>query len=389
METLYIYHMKYIRFFIGVAFFCQHLLSQSDGDTKAHALRIAQDKNTPIKSLLKKNHNTKRVYIGATLNHRQLGTFVADLFLSEFTYSTPENCAKQSRIHPKPNIWDWSRLDDYIKFAETHNITIRLHGPISPQASKWAKDDARTPKELEQNMTEYFTALCKRYNKSKTVKWIDVVNETITREGTWMKEKEGADKWENPWTQIGMDKDSVPLYITKAFKIANVHAKRKSLVFNQHGGMEPAMWEKVKTTILYLKDQGYRVDGLGWQAHLKSDENVMLDKNSLSYLSNLIDWAHANDLDFHVTEIDFKIMDDTNLSKDLERQASAYSNVLKVLLSKTTTGVVTYNTWGMVDVPGEHTDKHRFIFDKNGNPKPAYNAIKAALLQTKPLEILD
>ena len=117
-------------------------------------------------------------------------------------------------------------------------------------------------------MIEFFTALCKRMNKEPSVKWMDVVNETITPQGGWFEEKPGVTQWENPWEQIGRDENDVPLYITKAFEISNRYAPNVSQVFNQHGGMEPKMWEKVKETIIYLKKQGYRVDGLGWQAHL-------------------------------------------------------------------------------------------------------------------------
>ena len=46
------------------------------------------------------NYDDTNVVIGATLNHSQLNSKVSDLFLGEFTYSTPENCAKQVRVHP-------------------------------------------------------------------------------------------------------------------------------------------------------------------------------------------------------------------------------------------------------------------------------------------------
>ena len=49
------------------------------------------------------------------------------------------SCAKQARIHPKPGVWDWNRIDDYLDFADKNKITLRIHGPISPQASHWAK----------------------------------------------------------------------------------------------------------------------------------------------------------------------------------------------------------------------------------------------------------
>lgn len=343
---------------------------------------LVKKDSSGIKDLLASNgYDSERVYVGATLNHRQLNTKVSDLFLDEFTYSTPENCAKQARIHPKPGVWDWRLVDDYLDFADKYDITLRIHGPISPQASHWAKADNRTKGELEKNMEEYFTALCKRMNIEPSVKWIDVVNETITPEGNWFEEKPGVTLWENPWEQIGRDENDVPLYITRAFEIANKYATKKSLVFNQHGGMEPKMWEKVKETIVYLKKKGYRVDGLGWQAHLRSNKPIALDKKQLKYFASLIDWAHQNGLDFHVTEIDYKIWDSVQSQQALKEQADAYANILKVLLSKRNQGVVTYNTWGMVDgLKGKHHDMYRFIFDQNRNPKPAYFALREAIL---------
>ena len=336
-----------------------------------------------IKDLLADNgYDANQVYVGATLNHRQLNTKVSKLFLDEFTYSTPENCAKQARIHPMPGVWDWKQINDYLDFADKNNITLRIHGPISPQASHWAKTDSRTKEELEKNMVEYFTALCKRMNKEPSVKWMDVVNETITPEGVWFEEKPGVKLWENPWEQIGRDENDVPLYITKAFEIANKYATKKSLVFNQHGGMEPKMWEKVKETILYLKKKGYRIDGLGWQAHLRSNKPLALDKKQLEYFASLIDWAHQHNLDFHVTEIDYKIWDSVRSQTALKEQGDAYANILKVLLSKRNQGVVTYNTWGMVDgLKGKHHDMYRFIFDSNHNPKPAYFALREAIIK--------
>ena len=335
-----------------------------------------------IKDLLANNgYDANQVYVGATLNHRQLNTKVSKLFLDEFTYSTPENCAKQARIHPMPGVWDWKQINDYLDFADKNNITLRIHGPISPQASHWAKTDSRTKEELEKNMVEYFTALCKRMNKEPSVKWMDVVNETITPEGVWFEEKPGVKLWENPWEQIGRDENDVPLYISKAFEIANKYATKKSLVFNQHGGMEPKMWEKVKETIVYLKKKGYRIDGLGWQAHLRSNSPLALDKKQLEYFASLVDWAHEQGLDFHVTEIDYKIWDSVRSQTALKEQADAYANILKVLLSKRNQGVVTYNTWGMVDgLKGKHHDMYRFIFDSNRNPKPAYFALREAIL---------
>ncbi|UXX79828.1 sulfatase-like hydrolase/transferase [Reichenbachiella carrageenanivorans] len=339
-----------------------------------------------LKTVLKDGSNDT-FYIGATINTAQLNTQVQDILVSQFNYTVPENCAKQSRVHPAPNEWDWEGIDAVLAMAQANDLTVRLHGPISPQASKWAKADNRTPKELEKIMTEYLTEECKRFNGHPNVKWMDVVNETVDRDGSWFSPKPGVDEWENPWTIIGADddKNQTPSYITQAFEIANKYAPDISLVYNQHGSMEPVMWERVKETIGYLRAKGLRVDGLGWQAHLRSDQPLGIDKQELDYLSGLIDWAHANDLDFHVTEIDYKIWDGKQTVAALQKQGEAYANILNVLLAKRSTGVVTYNTWGIVDGVGKHADKYMFMFDEEGQPKPAYFAICETLQNPQPI----
>ena len=58
--------------------------------------------------------------------------------------------------------------------------------------------------------------------------------------------------------------------------------------------------EQSKETILYLKNKGLRIDGLGWQGHLGDNVVLSLNQSKLNYLLSIIDWAHDNDLDFHI-----------------------------------------------------------------------------------------
>ena len=213
-----------------------------------------------IKEIIKDyNYSPDSLFIGASLNHFQLNTSDENLFLNEFNYITPANSFKQTIIHPKPDVWKWDRANNFIEFSKENNLNVRVHGPISPQASKWVKDDNRTALELNNILEEYFTNLCKRINKESCVKWMDVVNETVKRDGSWFSEKPGTDKWENPWTQIGLNKDSIPKYIVKAFQIANQHANNIKLVYNHNGGMEKIMWKKIMETISYLKQKACRL----------------------------------------------------------------------------------------------------------------------------------
>jgi len=336
-------------------------------------------KGTPIKELVAKNFKPGTVYIGATIDWKSIGTPKGTLLAEQFSYTTPENAVKQPAVHPKPGVWNWDKIDKIIKFSEKNNIVVRLHGPVSPQSSKWAKEDNRTKEELLQNMREYMTEQCKHFKgKGNVVKWMDVVNETVDKGGKWFGPKPGVDDWENPWLKIGLNKDGIPVYIEEAFKIATEYADPNiKLIYNQHLDMEPAVWEKVKSTVLYLKKKGCRVDGIGWQAHFRSDDNVGLDPDALKYLGELIDWAHANGLEFHVTEIDYQLKEFNK--QNAQKQAIAYTNVLKVLLSKRNSGVIGYNTWGLQDGNGRFNNKHRFMFDEQLRAKPVYYAIQKVL----------
>jgi arylsulfatase A-like enzyme/GH35 family endo-1,4-beta-xylanase len=348
-----------------------------------------QPNGTPIRQIVAKNFKPGSVYIGCTIDQGSINTAKSKLLAQQFSYTTPENAVKQAAVHPVPGKWDWSKIDKIIKFADKNDIVVRLHGPVSPQASTWAKEDNRTKEELIQNMTEYMTRECEHFKgKSDVIKWMDVVNETVSHGGEWFGPKPGTDQWENPWLKIGLNADGIPIYIVKAFEIATKEADPDiKLVYNQHLSMEPEVWDKVKSTVLYLKKKGLRVDAVGWQAHLKENNNVGLDPEALKRLGELIDWAHANGLEFHVTEIDYKMKEPYD-DYAARKQAIAYTNVLKVLLSRRDQGVVAYNGWGLRDGTTKHSDEHRFLFDEELRAKPVFYAIQKTLENPDDLKLI-
>jgi len=318
-------------------------------------------------------------FIGGTTGWAKRARGSGVIIDREFNYVTPENDFKQSTAHPAPGKWNWERGDAWVKHCAEQNQVIRLHGPISPQCSQWAKDDRRTAEELKQNLIEYMTEQCKRYDKYAHVKWMDVVNETVTRNGKWFGPKEGVDQWENPWPKIGFDEEhplKPPLYIKMAFAIATEHAPNTKLIINQHGGMEEAMWEKVKALVPYLREQGMRVDGIGWQAHV--DTGFENEEGNMERLYELIDWAHSNKLSFHVTEMNSWLK---GSNKDYEAQAKTFAAIVKALLEHRDNGEVTWNVWNITDGLAwtKNRDKEGTLFDVNGKAKPAYYSIQNLL----------
>ena len=133
--------------------------------------------------------------------------------------------------------------------------------------------------------------------------------------------------------------------------------------------------------MLYLRSKGYRVDGIGWQAHigLSSSTKALIENTDeeLRKLSDLIDWAHENNLEFHVTELDYFIEDNNKLVEGRKKQAEFYKRLIETLNAKTKSGVVTLNLWdlGVRTKKGKEGAFHS-IYDSEFNPTPAYKSIK-------------
>ena len=136
------------------------------------------------------------------------------------------------------------------------------------------------------------------------------------------------------------------------------------------------MWEKVKALVPYLRQQGLRVDGIGWQAHI--DVGWEQETCNMDRLDALIDWAHVNRLSFHMTEKNVWLRGE---EKDYQAQAKTFEVILRLLLKKRDSGVVTWNVWNLSD--GDSWKKEEklkgCLFDRQYRAKPAYYALPQVL----------
>lgn len=334
-----------------------------------------KQENKTLRQLVVEKFPKGNVYIGAASHYSLFGTTTIEILDREFSYVTPANDFKQTYIHPVPGKFQFEKSDAWIEHCSKNGQVIRLHAPISPQCSKWVKDDSRTAKELEIMLDEYMTVLCSRYNGKPGVKWLDVVNETIDKHsGEWFGPKPGTEKWENPWTIIGFDETHPlrpPLYIKQAFTIANKLAPDMKLIINQHGALEKHSWEKMKKLVAYLRENNLRVDGLGWQAHIELGWEKI--PGNSEYLAEIIRWCHQNKLEFHITEFNVWLKGD-NAGK-LEEQANTFTSVVKTVLDNRGNGIVGVNFW---QIRGSETSNKQWdgcLFDEDYTPKPAYSEL--------------
>jgi GH35 family endo-1,4-beta-xylanase len=344
-----------------------------------------------LREIVAERFPDNNVFIGATSSYGKMNSPEGDLLAREFRYTTPDNEFKQSTVHPEPEVWSWEGADAWIAFARKHNQLIRIHGPIGPQSSEWACATNRTPEELERNMTEHLTALCKRYNGVDVVKWMDVVNETVERTAQWYGRPPRKPR-RLPWIDLGFEtdipakyktlQDGVPRYIIKCFQIANEHAPDIKLVLNQHTYMDPAIWDKIKDLVLYLREvHGLRIDALGWQAHLHPYRGGFWEVNreNMVYLGSLIDWAHAHGLEFHITENNIHHPVDSEI--DPATYEDSFATILATLLSRRNGGVVAWNLWDIPTRP-HYRDPSRMkysLWDESYRPTASYYRIQDLL----------
>ncbi len=318
------------------------------------------------------------ILIGGSISFPLLGSTAETILNREFQFITPANAFKQTSVHPKPQVWNWKKADAWVDRCEERGEIMRLHACVSPQCSAWAEEDHRTPAELRRVMEEYVEGVCKRYAQRSHVRWMDVVNETVTRQGEWFGPKEGVGKWQNPWTQIGFDESHPlrpPLYIKRAFEIAAKHAPNIKLLLNQHGGMEAKAWERIRQTVSYLREKGVRIDGIGWQGHV--DSGFEKGAGNMRRLNELITWAHANELEFHVTENTVWMRGGEG---DAKAQAETYRAIIRTLLAHSRDGFVSWNAWQMRDSDTQRSALRGNLFNAAGVPKPSYYAVQRELM---------
>lgn len=330
-----------------------------------------------LRNIVAEKYSDTDLLIGGTTGSWAFDSITGLILDREFSYVTPENDFKHTRVRADSLTWNWNAADAWINHIKENNQVLRIHGPISPQCAGWTRGDSVPIDTLAQEMEAYMKALCQRYNGVEGIIMLDVVNETV-HEGDWKKDEPGYGDWELPWFRIGQDTDSLktPLYISTAFELATKYAPNLKLIYNQHENPDQVdSWNMIKSTIDYIRAKDLRVDGIGWQAHV--DDGWATDEN-LEHLDKLILWSFDNDLSFHVTEATVWI-DSTNEASTFDSHAETYSKILQVLLNRCKQGEVTWNTWNIDDRYAWHSDKKPTLFDENYKPKPAYYAIQEEL----------
>jgi endo-1,4-beta-xylanase len=128
----------------------------------AQAQEVPVPKGRRLRTIVKEKY-PENVYIGATAGYRSWEKGEGIILNREFSYITPDNDFKQPYVHSEPGKWRWDVPDRWVTLAKKNRQLIRMHAPISPQCSRWAKRLSRLCLNRLQLTTEVSSLTAKRW----------------------------------------------------------------------------------------------------------------------------------------------------------------------------------------------------------------------------------
>jgi endo-1,4-beta-xylanase len=339
----------------------------------------------------------KLFLIGVAINQRQFteqDTNGAALIKAHFNSISPENVLKWEVVHPRPGAdgYNFEAADRYVEFGEKNNMYIIGHTLVwHSQTPRWVFQDAEgKPLDREAllaRMRDHIHTVVGRY-KGRIKGW-DVVNEALQDNGALRQSQ---------WFRIiGED------YIAKAFQFAHEADPKAELYYNDYSLEIPAKRDGAVALIKRLQAQGIPIAAIGTQHHDKM-KSPALDQVEATIV------AFGNlGVKVNVTELDVDVAPSSqrNTSADVAevaRQtggANVYSNSLPdsvqqelaqryaglfSVFHKHSDVIERVTFWGVTDGdswlnrPGRVN--YPLLFDRNGRPKPAFDAVIGAAHRT-------
>jgi endo-1,4-beta-xylanase len=329
--------------------------------------------------------------VGAALNPAQFtGQDQAEdaIIKAQFNTISPENVLKWEVVHPQPGTYNFSPADKYVEFGQQNHMFIVGHTLVwHSQVPKWVFEDSNgnpvTRKVLLERMRDHIQKLVGRY-KGRVNGW-DVVNEALNEDGTLRQ---------SPWMKIiGED------YIEKAFRYAHEADPKAELYYNDYSVENEAKRKGALDLVRKLKAKGVPITGVGLQDH------VNMDWPSADQVDTTIAEFGKLGMKVMITELDVDLLPSpgTNQTADVFLKIAAdpklnpYANGLPDEVQQALArryadlfgsyakhcGVVTRVTfWGVTDKDSWKNDwpvkgrtNYPLLFDRNGQPKPAFDAV--------------
>lgn len=333
-----------------------------------------------------KDAYAKDFYIGTALDTNQImerDPMVSSLIAKEFNSITPENCMKSMFLQPEKDKFDFKMADKYVAFGEKNKMFIHGHTLIwHSQLPKWMSQikDSLT---MATAMNNHITTVVGNY-KGRIHSW-DVVNEALNEDGTLRKSV-----FLNTYGKE---------YLTNAFKLAAKADPKTDLYYNDYNLCNAKKREGAIELVKNLQKNGAKIDGVGEQGHWN------LNSPSLDEIEQTILDFSALGVKVAITELDISVLPspwdvvgaDVNqkseanekmnpypkgLPEDIKIQLAARYEAIFKLFIKHQDKISRVTLWGvndgqswLNDWPIKGRTNYPLLFDREFNPKEAYNSV--------------
>ena len=398
----------------------QHDGGHTDGPNVEHFIRWAEAQWQDNKKPSDRHRSSNSEPAGRTLKDAvgdrfKIGVGVSYLVLEDskdaalirrqFQILTPENCMKPQGIHPTEESWNFDHADRFADFARHNEMEIVGHCLV------WAKDDRTDRWMMTENghpvsretllrrIENHVQTVVSRYADVATM-W-DVVNEAI------------GDGNEGLLRDSVYSRTAGTDFIVTAFKAARARDPDALLIYNDYNGHKPEKREKLIELLTQLKQKDTPVDAYGMQGHFE------LGDDSIPQLRETFDELRKLGLKVVVSELDIDVVkrgrwwaDDgkyreelaaydpykDGLPEDVQRQQTEQYVQLFNLFDEYNDIIERVSFWNLHDGHSWlnyfpwHRVNYPLLFDRDGKPKPAFDAVYDSLTdastvaasQTKP-----
>ena len=278
-------------------------------------------------------------------------------------------------------VLDFTTIDDTLQWCMDNGVKMRGHTLVwHTQAPEWFfregyKDNGKyVDKEtMLARMESYIKQMLEHVqtNYPGVIYCWDVVNEAVDpasgdKDSGFLCRTE-FDGGPNPWYEtIG------PEYVEAAFRFARAYADPDvKLIYNDFNTYETLKRNAIYALCEDLKSKGL-IDGIGMQGYWGIDyPNITAITSAISTYARL-------DLEIQITELSVGVDEET--PEEFEKQAKRYRNIFLNLKALDTQAggncnITSVTFFGLKDhyTPGDKTNAR--LFDKDLNPKPAFDAV--------------
>ena len=329
--------------------------------------------------------------MGAALNPAQFteeDARGAMLVKAQFDAITPENVLKWERVHPQTNSYSFELPDRYVSFGEKNHMfivghTLVWHNQVPAWVFQGENGNPTDREALLKRMSDHIHTVVGRY-QGRINGW-DVVNEALEEDGTLRQ---------TAWLKIIGEE-----YIAKAFQFAHEADPQAQLYYNDYNLENEAKLKGALELLKKLQAQGVPISGVGIQGHYHMDvpTDGQVDA-AISAFGKLGLKVMVTELDVDVLPLAFQYVGaDVALSAELQPKLNPYAKGLPRSVQQALArryaglfgvylkhhGTLTRVTfWGVSDGdswlnnwPGKGRTNYPLLFDRNGRPKRAFDAV--------------